>query len=362
MKKAKRFRHREKFFWRKKIGGPGWLFSITSHLGPRTPVFILQTEPLRNTPMPRGTSAKNWCFTWNNPSGLIDLDELHDNHELARGIFQEEVGANGTHHLQGYLGFKVRRNLAWLKLHVEDEAHYEIARGTPQDNEEYCSKEDTRLAGTQPCKLGDFTEATMGKRNDLIALRDAVNEGKTFKQISADNLVLPALAGHMPYYNRLTKEMKEPVEREDVKVIFHFGPAGTGKTHCCGDRNPATTYLYDGGDFWEGYTGQTKLILDEFGGHVCTPLRFNRICDKYPVNINIKNGFEWLAATEIHITSNYTPSKWWKDGTKYNREALTRRIHECHHHYEYKRYEKFISDDNGYALDKMLAKINILQI
>lgn len=306
--------------------------------------------------------AKNWLFTYNNPAGLIDLQELEDNHDLERGVYQEEVGENGTHHLQGYLGFKVRKTLKYLRDYVEPDAHYTVARGSPAQNEEYCTKEDTRVPGSEIHRLGTFDEVAMGKRNDLVRLRDAVNEGQTFVQLSQNPLTLPALAGHMPFYNALKKELKAPVERDDVKVIFHYGPAGTGKTHCCGDRNPATTYLYDGGDFWEGYTGQTKLILDEFGGHVCTPLRFNRICDKYPVNINIKNGFEWLAATEIHITSNYTPSKWWKDGTKYNREALTRRIHECHHHYEYQRYEKFISDENGYALDKMLAKINVLQI
>ena len=46
----------------------------------------------------------------------------------------------------------------------------------------------------------------------------------------------------------------------------------------------------------------------------------------------------------MDITSNYKPNEWWSEKTKYKEEAIYRRIHEVHWHYEYKKYRKYESD------------------
>lgn len=46
------------------------------------------------------SNAVNWCFTINNPEGLLDFDTLPP-HKYC--VYQEEIGENGTLHFQGYV-------------------------------------------------------------------------------------------------------------------------------------------------------------------------------------------------------------------------------------------------------------------
>lgn len=65
---------------------------------------------------------------------------------------------------------------------------------------------------------------------------------------------------------------------------------------------------------------------------------------------------------DIHICSNYLPREWWGEKTKFNTEAIYRRIDEVHWHYEFKKVRKFTSDPHAevmggrgfYAMDKFL--------
>jgi len=78
-----------------------------------------------------------------------------------------------------------------------------------------------------------------------------------------------------------------------------------------------------------------------------------------------QGGCQPCKVTTVHITSNYLPSQWWKEGTRYNREAIARRIHECHYHDKYKHYIRFVSTpveggaegEWNYALDKLVHHV-----
>lgn len=236
-----------------------------------------------------------------------------------------------------------------------ERAHFEQSRGTPQQNEEYCTKEGA-VGG--PYRSGEIAICSkQGMRNDLVKLRNAVKAGKRFIDlVDDDDLVLP-LAKHPRFFERMEKELGQSKAREGVKVTLHYGPAGTGKTHCaCGGKLvDDDTYYFDGTAYWEGYTNQRRVILDEFGGHVLSPLMFQRVCDKYPLTVPIKGSSAPLCADDIHICTNYLPDRWWKEGTRYNRDAVVRRIHEAHFHHTYMEVERFVSDEDGYAVDKMIA-------
>jgi len=58
--------------------------------------------------------------------------------------------------------------------------------------------------------------------------------------------------------------------------------------------------MYDGHNgFWNGYTGQSTVLLDEMGGHIMPPLLFQRLCDGYPLILNTKVWgvyFSWSVA------------------------------------------------------------------
>ena len=79
-------------------------------------------------------------------------------------VFQEEVGENGTRHLQGYIEFPSPRRMAWIKEHMEDDTvHLEKAMGTPEQCRDYCTKEETRVGG--PYEFGSLKK-NPGKRNE----------------------------------------------------------------------------------------------------------------------------------------------------------------------------------------------------
>ena len=85
--------------------------------------------------------SKHWCFTFNNyTQDDIKLFQEVSSNSSKRYIFQEELGENGTPHLQGYIEFidKIRpKNLYDTKI------HWEKCRKI-KDSISYCSKEDTR--------------------------------------------------------------------------------------------------------------------------------------------------------------------------------------------------------------------------
>lgn len=269
-------------------------------------------------------------------------------------VYQEEVGESGTHHLQGYI--QMPRPVRWSHFKL-DGAHWEVPNGTPDQNIAYCTKSDSRVGG--PYMYGVPSKG-MGARNDLLALRDAVRSGKRGRELFDDD----ALAGSAIRYCRgleaLCNAYMELPTRTDVRVIFHYGPPGTGKTHCAHTEG---AYYYDGHNgFWNNYKGESVIILDEFGGHVLTPLLFQRLCDKYPLSCNVKGGSVPCRATTIHICSNYLPSQWWSEKTRYNSTAIYRRIHEVHFHDVYKHYVRYVHDENVNeggltAMDKLSASI-----
>lgn len=85
--------------------------------------------------------SKRWCFTHPNPDystgGPMDLDLLCSYYIMGNEI----APTTGTTHIQGYCIFKKNMSLAAVKK-VCSKSHWEIAKGTSDQNIAYCSKED----------------------------------------------------------------------------------------------------------------------------------------------------------------------------------------------------------------------------
>jgi len=109
-----------------------------------------------------GSQAKHWVFTLNNPAGPLALDGFTD---LVYGVYQAEIGANGTRHFQGFLMFSARKRMTQVKANAGMAgAHLEVRRGTPAQARAYSMKDDTREAGFLAVEHGIFNDvATQGK-------------------------------------------------------------------------------------------------------------------------------------------------------------------------------------------------------
>lgn len=86
------------------------------------------------------TQTKAWCGTWNNyPEDGIDI--IRNLPNLTYMVVGREVGESGTPHLQMYLQFTNRKKLITMRNSVNNQVHWEPARGTAMANRTYCTKD-----------------------------------------------------------------------------------------------------------------------------------------------------------------------------------------------------------------------------
>lgn len=86
--------------------------------------------------------SRTWCFTLNNytTAEMVHLGGM-DADKVRYCIFGEEIGENGTPHLQGYIVFPNAVRMETVKQHVGARCHLEIAKGNVKQNYDYCSKD-----------------------------------------------------------------------------------------------------------------------------------------------------------------------------------------------------------------------------
>ena len=144
--------------------------------------------------------AKRWCFTLNNPTDeenflLVSHGEEitadGDNATFSYLIFGNEVGDNGTPHLQGYFWLCDKKRLAQIKtIPGFGRCHLEVARGTHKQASDYCKKDGSFL---------EYGEASgPGNAGSFEALREWVR-GQDVAPTEEDVWeVFPALAGRYP--------------------------------------------------------------------------------------------------------------------------------------------------------------------
>lgn len=85
----------------------------------------------------------NWVFTLNNytiddPGIILNFCEK----KCKKWVFQEELGEQGTPHLQGFISLKKTSRLTSLKK-VNERIHWEVCK-MPECAWNYCQKEETR--------------------------------------------------------------------------------------------------------------------------------------------------------------------------------------------------------------------------
>lgn len=79
------------------------------------------------------STGSQWCYTLNNytEDDVLRLRAIHtvDANKVLYHCFQAEVGDQGTAHLQGYIAFRTRKQLATVKRIISPRAHLERTKG-----------------------------------------------------------------------------------------------------------------------------------------------------------------------------------------------------------------------------------------
>lgn len=256
--------------------------------------------------MSRVRRVRNWCYTYH----VQHVEELEtppiDPRYYKYMIAQLEVApSTGKIHWQGYVQFETALTLGGVRKLCET-AHWEGARGTPDENVAYCTKSESRMSGSIPWE--DGIRKTPGKRSDLESFYEDVEAGKRLCDLHADHHVI--LAKYPRHYGTLRYAMKPVFTGEEREVIVLLGPTGCGKSTYVHTLEKSL-WLSNCSSWYDGYEGEPAAFFDEFCGEI--PFQeYKLITNKFLVRRQIKGGFVWFHPKRIYFASNSkTPQDWY---------------------------------------------------
>lgn len=115
-------------------------------------VEILGNHGIGNTNQSRVVQLKKWFFTFNNYKSE-DIPKLETKFKeiCTKYVFQEEIGKEGTPHLQGAIWLKYK--MRYTEFNLTKKIHWEKIRNE-EAALEYCQKSETSLPNSSPYKYG----------------------------------------------------------------------------------------------------------------------------------------------------------------------------------------------------------------
>lgn len=291
-------------------------------------------------------TSRNWCLTINNPT-VSDNPHLLQESQLSNVkllIYQLEMGENETPHIQGYLELKNPIRLTGVKA-MFPRAHVEPRKGTRGQAVNYVIKQDTRLSGPE-CFVNN--EWLHTPENALLFGQNLVKQSTAMKGTassmksilskikselcSGESTAIENIADEyfeiwIRYHRAFDRYllMKSKPRNSPTEVIVLCGPSGTGKSKWAMDQDQSA-YWKQRSNWWDGYLGQTTVVLDEFYGWLPYDTLL-RLCDRYPLYVETKGGQTNFSASKIIITSNKHPREWYKNVYF---EAFKRRVSSWH--------------------------------
>jgi len=260
--------------------------------------------------------TRRYCFTRHKYT-----DEILSQYKMTIGpnyiCFGLEVcPKTKTPHMQGYVEFPEKRSMKYIKELFADKMMYLTScNGTPEQNRDYCKKEGIFY------ELGEMIPDTPGKRNDIDAVYDDIKKGHDLKELSNSHFVpfVKFHRGFSRYY-----ELNAPRRMEPTKILIRWGSAGIGKSRHFWETVPGLAPVDYINGFFNGFDSQEAVLFDDLEESTIPLKLMLRICDRYPMTVNVKGSvLQWTVKT-LCITANHDPTKWYNDGTG----AWTRRLKE----------------------------------
>lgn len=289
-----------------------------------------------------GERSRAWTFTINLPDtygttgNLSQIEtfsaQCKQFYDTGEGSMQymcgqlETAPSTGRLHIQGYVYYKSTIRLSTIRTMCEHSfgvfPHASISRGTPEQNRDYCSKKESAVAES-------FREhgncPRQGRRVDLAAVASEIAAGTDMSTIAA---CFPTQ--YIRYHNGFQALMnitmiKPRTPDNPISVQWWFGPTGLGKSKDAFQHYP-NSYIKMNCKWWDGYQGQSTVIMDDYRPGMCLFSELLRILDRYPHRVEAKGTSMPLSATSFVITTTSRPEILWNGRTDEDVAQLLRRI------------------------------------
>lgn len=234
----------------------------------------------------------------------------------------EKCPETGRLHLQMFLQFDNQIRLSTIK-DLCPGAHAEPCKAAEKNNERYCSKEASRLAG--PWTYG--VKVTKGQRTDWDHVKEMAEAGNKCREIV---LAHPKLAPCVKGINVIIDCVRGPAPTmRDVRVFFLWGETGVGKTHRARNKYPdayVTHGKYYEGKSFDGYDGEDTLIMDEWRWDEWPLTLVNTLLDKFSCTLQCRYYNRQARWTRVIILSNQQPSDCYPALSQTNKDTFLRRL------------------------------------
>lgn len=259
--------------------------------------------------------SRNYIFTFNNYPTDLSLFNAKLSEICQYAIYGKEIApTTGTLHLQGYVQLKCKERLTGLSKKLPG-CHLEQARGGYDANFAYCSKEGLSFTHGYP--------DTVGKRKGLEEACEAIKNGTRLLSIAEEDPLVYAR------YSRGLQALSDILVKPrnfKTEVFWFFGPTGSGKSRRVYDEEPDLYTKSPINKWWDGYCGQSAVIIDDYRRDFCTFAELLRLFDRYAYPIERKGGTSAFGSRRVYITTPRSPRETWEGRSDEDLRQLLRRI------------------------------------
>jgi hypothetical protein len=277
-----------------------------------------------------GSKHRCWCFTMNNYNdediailkGIGGVSRA-DGGQSTNGpwskylVFSEEIApATGTKHLQGYMQFASQVYFTSLNTRLRRRAWLAVAKASPEMNRLYVTK--TRPVDLLPNEVVyEYGEIPKGRKTNQ---NKQMERYATARDLAISNRIQDIDPDLQVRFYQTWKRMRDDawlnqdlttIEGNDLPNEWLWGPAGTGKSRDARTRYP-DAYLKNCNKWWDGYVGQTTVIIEDFDKRHDGLIHHLKIWgDRYPFTAEVKMSSISARPLKIIVTSNYSISQIW---------------------------------------------------
>lgn len=324
---------------------------------------------------PIDKQRKRFFLTINNPieKGFTHeriVEIIHKDFNFEYFAMVDEIGLETkTYHLHLFIILKTKKRFSSVRnafpaAHIESEV-----QGTNEQCVAYLRKEGTHADKSDTQVEGSFYEEGIlpvhvnvkNKAEIFFQIKEMINEGLKPEEIMQQSLVFRQYS-KLIWEEFYAKRLRETPAHRDVRVIFHLGASGSGKSftyvRLCDEFGDDA--VYRGTDYannctalFDNYEAQEILFLDEIKPDSFHYGYLLNLLDGYKAPLHARYSNKWSLFREVHLVSVYAPEQLFENMVELglrstdSEKQLLRRITNYVYHWK---------DDTGYHQYEIEAK------